>query len=674
MTIRRIITTILVVCFAMTLVLVTPSYAAELEPTNVSWEDKIDAEIWNTSPDENGKYLVYVSRKSVSSDKIEDEFNRRNEFSLSNYQDQVTYRRNVGPTVALVAIEKYGMYNSLQLDYGRELFDDNLAPIEYELINNYSEYIMNKRTVITDLYDEYNQKFVDKFDISSDDVLYVGQYTGSYVLYATREEIETMAKNTFVNYISVWVNDLELNIATTTANGQIGTDSTEGTQSENYNNGSGYKGTGIKIGIIETEKGKYRPEWVMLNTIPESKLQFVPNGTVTGSFSDHASMVTSIIVGQKIETSKGVFEGVVPNATVFQTACIENNVVSFIDAVNLLLDEGVSVINFSGTVTIETGLYNSVVAEIDALICNSGVSFVVAAGNNGNLEQYEQFYGEVFDKIGIPGLGYNVITVGSVDTMNYSKVTHVKTPLAEPYNVSESSSSGEPSYTTNKPDIVAPGANISVLDTMTTYCTESGTSYAAPFVTGVVAQIFQANEALMDSPTKTKAVLLAGADPTKVSNSNNPEAFTGSTLIREKSGVGMVNAENSIYIANHYDYGGTTLYLDTTTTAGKTGQLGLTFLNTTSNSNIRIVLTYDKPDSQYIDESGYPYNARLELYRSTVYGDELVAFSSLQHSNVQVIEFTATQAATYYIKYRVSSFTLNGQPLQWRIAAAWSVD
>ena len=82
MTIKRIITTILVVCFAMTLVLVTPSYAAEHEPTNVSWEDKIDAEIWNTSPDENGKYLVYVSRKSVSSDKIEKEFNKRNEFAI----------------------------------------------------------------------------------------------------------------------------------------------------------------------------------------------------------------------------------------------------------------------------------------------------------------------------------------------------------------------------------------------------------------------------------------------------------------------------------------------------------------------------------------------------------------------------------------------------------------
>ena len=262
---------------------------------------------------------MYVSRKSVSSDKIEKEFNKRNEFSLSDYQDQATYRRNVGPTVALVAIEKYGMYNSLQLDYGRELFDDNLAPIEYELIENYNEYIMNKRTVITDLYDEYNQTFADKFDISSENVLYAGQYTGSYVLYATREEIETIAKDGSTEYISVWVNDVRFRTATNIVNGQIGTDSTEGTQSGNYNNESGYKGTGIKIGIIEAEQGRFDSDWTMLSTIPSTRLQYVGNGTIGSVVSDHASMVTSIIVGQKTTVGSTIYEGVVPNATVYQT-------------------------------------------------------------------------------------------------------------------------------------------------------------------------------------------------------------------------------------------------------------------------------------------------------------------------------------------------------------------
>lgn len=677
MTFKRIITVILLACFTMALFTAMPTYAMADSPT-LSWEEKIDSAIWNTTPDENGRYLVYVSRTGVDADKIEKEFNRRNEFSLSDYQDKATYRRKVGPSVALLAIEKYGMYNSLQLDYGRELFNDELAPIEYELIENYNEFIMNKRTVITDLYGTYNQSFADKFNIASDLVLYEGQYTGSYVLYATRDEIEAMAKDSSVERVMGWsetIDTTETNIqyVETNAISQIGADSVAGTQGIGFNNGTGYKGTGIKVGIIESEQTNMNLDWAMLDvdSFPDSllEIEYIENGNISSTDSDHASMVASIIAGQKIVIGSNVYEGVVPNATVYQTTHIAASMSTFLDAFELLINRGVSVINYSSKLAEnDTGTYDdSCVAEIDNLVLNTGVSFVKSAGNSGSSNGL----------ISTPGMGYNIVTVGSVDTISYNSNTNSVTILQQPYSVANYSSYHESNnYLTNKPDLVAPGSYITVVKTHsyseTTLYRGSGTSFAAPYVTGVIAQMFQADETLMGNPIKTKAILLAGADPTVVSTSGNAEAFTDSELIREKSGLGMVNAINSVRIAEagENNSAGTMLYLDATSTANHTGTLEDS-IHLEGGQTIRIVLTFNKPDGQTVPNSGYQYNTALKLYRGT----EPEETSSFVYSNVQVIEYTVPEdkAGTYSIKHTVFRFALISQPLQWRIYAAWRI-
>ena len=49
MTIKRIITVMLLACFTMALLTAKPTYAMTDSPT-LSWEDKIDSAIWNTTP------------------------------------------------------------------------------------------------------------------------------------------------------------------------------------------------------------------------------------------------------------------------------------------------------------------------------------------------------------------------------------------------------------------------------------------------------------------------------------------------------------------------------------------------------------------------------------------------------------------------------------------------
>lgn len=659
MTFKRIITVVLLACFTMALLTAMPTYAMADSPT-LSWEEKIDSAIWNTTPDENGRYLVYVSRTGVDSDKIEKEFNRRNEFSLSDYQDKATYRRKVGPSVALLAIEKYGMYNSLQLDYGRELFNDELAPIEYELIENYNEFIMNKRTVITDLYGTYNQSFADKFNIASDLVLYEGQYTGSYVLYATRDEIEAMAKDSSIEGIMVW-EEYELQPKTHLVQSQIHTDY-GGTKGTAYNNGSGYKGTGIKIGVIET--GGFMTNARQLRSIIGSKLYYVDasTGLIAESPNNdaHATKITSVIVGEPVSYNGYTYEGIVPEATVYQG--IGNTPSSMVNLIQHFATKyGVSVINDSLGNTDGAGAYTLAFdLETDRIINSTGITFVVCAGQrmpNGNT-QYN---------VESPGLAYNAITVGAISTKSGENV--LKNPT---YYMWGNSAYNEATYMTNKPDIVAPGTYISYMINDNAPDYDTGTSLSAPIVTGVVAQMFQADETLMGNPTKTKAILLAGADPTVVSTSGNAEAFTDSELIREKSGLGMVNAINSVRIAEAGDNNsaGTTLYLDATSTANHTGTLEDS-IHLEGGQTIRIVLTFNKPDGQTVSNSGYQYNTALKLYRGT----EPEETSSFVYSNVQVIEYTVPEdkAGTYSIKHTVFRFALISQPLQWRIYAAWRV-
>ena len=656
MTFKRIITVVLLACFTMALLTAKPTYAMTDSPT-LSWEDKIDSAIWNTTPDENGRYLVYVSRNSVDADKIEKEFNRRNKFSLSDYQDKATYRRKVGPSVALLAIEKYGMYNSLQLDYGRELFNDELAPIEYELIENYNEFIMNKRTVITDLYGTYNQSFADKFNIASDLVLYEGQYTGSYVLYATRDEIEVMAKDSSVERIMVW-EEFELSPNTHLIQTQIGTDDVNGTKSSYYNDTTGYKGTGIKIGIIEA--GGFQSSACQLSSIVDTKLFYVDADTGepvdSPNNSEHATIITSIIVGQG-ETYNGyTYMGIVPEATVYQGA--GNTPAAMVNLIQCFATRyGVSVINCSLGNIDGNGTYTTAFdLEIDNVILQSGVTFVACAG------QRQGTHNEGYN-VESPGLAYNAITVGAISTK--SSINTLRTTGT--FNLWGNSAYNESTYMTNKPDIVAPGTYIAYMITQNNPENATGTSVSAPIVTGIIAQMFEANETLMDSPTSTKAVLLAGADPTKVTISGNGVAYTDSTLIREKSGVGMVNAENAVKIAENGTYNSIGLFLDSTSVVGD--HTIKTNISLNAGDTIRIVLTYNKPNhNDDISTEGYQNNSGLKLY----YGSECI-YSNFEYSNVEVIEHTAETSGTYTIKAFAQKYARTQDMVAWSIAAAYRI-
>lgn len=157
--------------------------------------------------------------------------------------------------------------------------------------------------------------------------------------------------------------------------------------------------------------------------------------------------------------------------------------------------------------------------EVDRLV-RSGVVVVVAAGNTGYGVAQSQFRGVISAGMDLtindPGNADLAITVGS---------THRNMPHI--YGVSYFSSKGPTGDGRMKPDLVAPGEKIlscaagKHLEEMREkvgdcdYLEQSGTSMAAPHVSGVIAAFLSIRREFIGYPEKVKEVFLSTATDLK---------------------------------------------------------------------------------------------------------------------------------------------------------------
>lgn len=158
-------------------------------------------------------------------------------------------------------------------------------------------------------------------------------------------------------------------------------------------------------------------------------------------------------------------------------------------------------------------------AEVDKLV-RSGVVVVVAAGNSG--------YGTLNVKFDAPtkfGLGMTINDPGNAERAITVGSTHRDAPHM--YGVSYFSSKGPTGDGRCKPDLVAPGERITSCaagehlaavaapgtDTTSTavYVEDSGTSMAAPHVSGAVAALLSVRREFIGQPDQIKTVLVNAA-------------------------------------------------------------------------------------------------------------------------------------------------------------------
>lgn len=272
----------------------------------------------------------------------------------------------------------------------------------------------------------------------------------------------------------------------------------------------------------------------------------------------------------------------------------------------------------------------------DDIVINRYRTVVAAAGN----------YGVTTGNVASPGLAYNVITVGNFDDGN---------SIAWGDTMNPTSSWRDPLSTNadrEKPEVAAPGTRINstTLSSPWTGDVGSGTSYAAPMVTGTGALLMQRNSSLQYWPEAVKAILMVTAV-------NNIE---GDTRLSEKDGAGGIVADRADDVALGVSgtWGGQGYSCATAST------LDVANMYVTAGTRLRAAIAWDN-DISYADYANRP-SADLDLHIIDPAGN--VASGSYSFDNAyEIVDFTAATTGTY--KLRVSKYRCDLSP-RW-LGWAW---
>lgn len=268
----------------------------------------------------------------------------------------------------------------------------------------------------------------------------------------------------------------------------------------------------------------------------------------------HGTHVAGIIAGSGYD-SNGARRGIAPGANLVVLKVLDGEGFGYISNVIAALDYvvehraqfNIRVINLS----VAAGVYESYRTDPLTLAAKraveAGVVVVTAAGNLGLNAQKQAQYGGIT----APGNAPWVLTVGaSSHNGTISRADDTMAPF----------SSRGPSYIdyTAKPDVVAPGVGIESLadassflfathpsarlwgsvDTATQpYLSLTGTSMAAPVVTGTVALMYEANPSL--TPNLVKAILQYTAE--------HKSRYNDLT-----QGAGFLNARGAVQVAKAF--------------------------------------------------------------------------------------------------------------------------
>ncbi|MFE6974030.1 S8 family serine peptidase [Streptomyces sp. NPDC057682] len=236
---------------------------------------------------------------------------------------------------------------------------------------------------------------------------------------------------------------------------------------------SGYRGDGVKVAVLDTGIDLAHPD--LADRVAGAK-SFVPGQDVQDG-RGHGTHVAGIVAGSGA-ASGGRYTGVAPGARLLVGKVLDNrgngDESSVIAGMEWAAAQGADIISMSlGAETEESG--DPISEAVDELTGSSGALFVISAGNTGPGRT----------TVSTPGIAARALTVGATDAQD---------------RLADFSSRGPTVGGALKPEITAPGVNIvsaraagtqlgPVVDT--DYSAISGTSMAAPHVSGAAALLVQ---------------------------------------------------------------------------------------------------------------------------------------------------------------------------------------
>jgi len=464
-----------------------------------------------------------------------------------------------------------------------------------------NQFIEAKRKISSSLYEKQNAKIVKEMGLKSEEIDYVSRYSPVITCKLTATRVNEIAAQKGVLQME-YVGGIKFEPEATTIS-QVVSDSNATYLKNNY----GWTGSGVKVGILESTSYVTSAAGVgSVTKVTNSEATINPNEPLK---QDHANLVGAIIAGSS---------GFAPDATVYSTIS-GYKWAGFLSGVELLIDRSVHVINMSLSLSKDednntipkNGQYQDLDAWCDHITSQHNIVFVKSAGNEGTDTKF----------ITSPGMAYNAITVGN----------HNGSELYETSSYKEGTG-----LRPEKPDIVARGS-VQVSLPNSTY-KESGTSFSAAAVTGVLAELMEGNGNLKVRPTLAKATICAGARYW----CGEYGRYLGIHSFSNTEGAGKLNAKcaASIITAGRYHYtsGGTTSHTITDS-----------FSVTSSDAVIKICMTWEKRNFwNHSNESEDDY-ASLANWNLTVSGPSGVYKSEGSTNNMEIIYIEAPQSGTYTI-------------------------
>ena len=324
----------------------------------------------------------------------------------------------------------------------------------------------------------------------------------------------------------------------------------------------GLTGAGIGIAIIDSGISTWHDDLTNNSTklYPYGNqrvtkfVDFVNNRPLPYDDNGHGTHVAGIIAGNGYD-SRGEKAGIAPDASLVSLKVLDANGVgtisNIISALGWIATNGkaynIRVVNMSVGANIKESYWTDPLTLATKKLTDQGIVVVCAAGNMGKNAAGHLQYGGVT----APGNAPWVLTVGASSTMG--TLTRNDDEMA-PY------SSAGPSFIDfeAKPDLVAPGTGTVSLSvpgstfytSKATYLLDgklklaskpylalSGTSMAAPVVSGSVALMLQANPNL--TPNLVKALLQYTA-----------QQYPGYNSLRQ--GAGFLNTLGAVRLAQYY--------------------------------------------------------------------------------------------------------------------------
>lgn len=580
-----------VVCFAI-------SEENTYIKTFYSWKEKIEPKLLNKMENSEEKIPVWVWLEDIDHSKVEKQVYKNTglyEKDLSVIDE--TFSDELSEMISLLSLDlekNNDVKNELQ-QYLKRTEQNRI--IENQLTDTY---LNELRSVQMNMYSINNNKNINDLNIPQTDIIHIGKGAPVYIVYLSKKDIEKVAKNDKVKSIYYYDCDKTFDVLSNNLAESVTASSVSRIRTE-----VGLNGDGVKVGIIDCS------EVVSNSEIPESKIHYTEN-SLGLRIDSHATYVANVVAGTN---------GVAPSAEIY-SASTYGSPMEIATGIEDLANDGVQIANLSMGSHGRNSDEPYTVFEIyyDYLLRNYRFTMVNIAGNDNGV-------------IGDPGLAYNPITVGGFFNQGTTDTTD---------DIMYELSNYDSMTGCRKPDFVSPQVDYGVESGNT------GTSYAAPFVTGVVALLFQLRPSLKAQPEAVKAIMTASCHR-KVLPANNDSIETMANGITNHQGAGAVDPYLAVAIAGSGNYGIRTLGNTET-------QNSINFYQPMYGSTgLNVSIAWSVENNENITR-GPDINLDLRLLRN----GKQVAISECENSSSEMVYVTPSDSEkNYEIRVERSSQTEN---------------